>query len=98
LTDSYYKGKSTDELLQSLYNTAQVGSPVYEQIKVAITTRLAESLTQSIDKLRLSQEESTKVSDRLAQRMYWLNWAIAWAAVGTFLIAAIQAKLISWGP
>lgn len=40
----YYKGKTMEQLLDNLVGVAEIDSPVYHQIKMAIFVRAAESL------------------------------------------------------
>ena len=46
--DEYIKGKDKNQLLNELKGTAEVGSIVYEQMRMAIFVRMADDLEKAI--------------------------------------------------
>lgn len=56
VTEGQYKGfiegKSKEQLLKDIGKISQVGSPVYEQMKLAITVKCTQDLEKSILELK----------------------------------------------
>lgn len=84
----YVKGKTKNEILDSLIGTAQVGSPVQELQKMGIIVRCAEEIEKSIsslnitvDSLQKTVEESAISSNKLASKVFWLNVVLTVATV-----------------
>lgn len=75
--DSYIKDKDKNQLLNELKDTAQVGSPVYEQMRMAIFVRMTEDLEKAI----------LKLNKRLNALDVLLKIATAVGGIATALIA-----------
>jgi hypothetical protein len=83
----YVKGKSKNELLDALVNTAEPGSRAHEQQKMGIIVRSVEDLEKSLGLLKDSMNENAKSSTALAKKVFWLNLVLTFATViGTFLL------------
>lgn len=91
MTDAYIKGKNSEELLADLYGKGEPGSVVHEQIKTAAYVRGLQELGEAVSALRRSMEENAQQSDKLAKRVFWLNWALLGATVVGAIATAIQA-------
>ncbi len=82
----YIKGKDKNQILEEMTKTAQPGSPVHEQQKMAIMVRSVEDLESSLKSLENSMNNNSKSSDSLAQKVFWLNVVLTVATViGTIL-------------
>ena len=88
---SYIENKDKNQILESLMDTAQVGSQVHEQLKAAINVRCTEDIEFSLKSLENQIKENAESSTRLAKRVFWLNVVLAVAtfvgAVATIIIA-----------
>lgn len=51
MTDAHIKGKTADEILKDLVSTAEPGSPVHEQQKMAILVRCTDDLSGKVSDL-----------------------------------------------
>lgn len=94
-SDAYYKDKTPDEILAELYGTAQPGSPVHEQQKMAIFVGLAKGLTDANTRLAKVTEEASRQSTRLQARIIWLTVVLALATVvlaGVALAALLRPQ------
>lgn len=87
--DAYIKGKDKNQLLSELLGTAQPGSSVHEQQKMAILVRCTEDLEAVLDRLRQSLAESSVAADRLASKVFWLNVVITCATVAGVIVAIV---------
>jgi hypothetical protein len=77
LRREWIEGKSLDELLGSLVGTAEVGSPVYEQIRAAIDVEIAKMQREAGDKAAKDALKWARVS------------AVAAAASATIAVVAL---------
>lgn len=91
MSDAYIKGKSSEELLADLSGKGEPGSVVHEQIKTAAYVRGLQELGEAVGVLRRSMEKNAEQADKLALRVYWLNWALFGATVVGAVATAIQA-------
>jgi len=89
LDEAYIKG-SKEELLKKLYGTAQPGSQVHEQMKVAIQVRCVEDIEKSVNTLRQSMENISSSSTKLGLKVFWLNIILAAATVSGVIIALLE--------
>lgn len=88
--DVYVRGKDKNQLLSELVGTAQPGSVVHEQQKMGILVRCTEDLEAAVGHLRQSIAEGAESSNRLASKVFWLNFLIATATVAGVLIALFK--------
>lgn len=93
--NEYVEGKDKNQILSELVGTAQPGSRVHEQQKMAIIVRCTEDveaamtgLRQSIGNLESSIDRNAKSSDNLARKVFWLKVVIMAATVIGVAIAA----------
>lgn len=88
---SYVKDKDKNQILEQLKGVANVGTPVHEQMKAAITVRCTEDIETSLKSLENQIKENGKSSDRLGRKIFWLNVVLAMAtlvgAIATIVIA-----------
>lgn len=78
---SYVSGKTKNEILDGMVDTAQVGSPVHEQQKAALTVRCAEDVEAALNGLRAQLKDNAESSDRLGSKVFWLNVILTMATV-----------------
>jgi hypothetical protein len=84
--DEYVKGKDKNQLLKGLLTDAQVGSQVHEQQKMAIFVRCTEDLEASV-------RQFTDSSNKLSNRILWLNVILGlFTIVGTALAIVQMIK------
>ena len=86
MLDDLTRGKSKTEIL-SMVGEAQPESQKNEHLIAAITVRCTEDLERALRSLEESQQQNASASDKLAGRVYWLNFAIAAATVVGTIIA-----------
>jgi hypothetical protein len=92
---SYVADKNKNEILEALANTAQPGSAIHEQQKSAILVRCTEDIESSFHELGLQLTESAKATEKMSNRIYWLNIALTGATfVGAVATAYIAFKTI----
>lgn len=90
---SYVKGKDKSQILDDLAGTAQPGSRIHEQQKAAITVRCTEDLQDSLCSLGKQLEINAKSSDKVGQKIFWLNVVLALATlVGAIATVVIAVK------
>ena len=88
---NYAEGKSKNEILEDMADTAEVGSVVHEQQKAGIVVRCTEDIETSIDGLKEQLAENAKSSDKLSGRVFFLNIILTAATV----VGAIATALIA---
>ena len=81
-----------NEILNKLVSTAQPGSAVNEQQKMAIIVRCTEDLEKAISSLEESMNNNAKSSENLAKKIFWLDIVLT-AATVIATIVAIMAIL-----
>ncbi|QQQ64702.1 hypothetical protein JJQ94_03570 [Pseudoalteromonas sp. GCY] len=92
---SYVKGKSKHEILEDLIGTAQPNSAVHEQQKAAITVRCTEDIESSIKSLESQLAKNATSSDKVGNRLFWLNVVLTIATlVGALATVVIAVKTI----
>jgi hypothetical protein len=69
---------------------AQPGSLMHEQLLATISVRCAGDLERALKSLEDSQNRNAAASDRLGQKVFWLNVVLATATVIGTLIAIAQ--------
>jgi predicted lysophospholipase L1 biosynthesis ABC-type transport system permease subunit len=98
--DSYIKDKSIDQLLIELYGTAQVGSRVHEQQKMAIVARcaqlvadrfqdVAEATRMAAEVNRASNESNQQLGEIMVRLNRRLNLATWLGAIAAAVAAAV---------
>ena len=80
---SYVAGKDKNTILEEMKGTAQPGSAVHEQQKSAIVVRCTEDLERTF-------RELAEASDKLTNRIYWLNIAVFLATFIGVIVALIS--------
>lgn len=84
--NGYVKGKSKNDILGEMVDTAQSTSPVREQQKMGIVVRCTEDIEAALKSLENSMGRNAESSQGLAKKVYWLNVILATAtALGTIL-------------
>jgi hypothetical protein len=92
---SYVADKSKNDILEAMAGTAQPGSAIHEQQKSAILVRCTEDVESAFQTLGLQITESVKATEKMSNRIYWLNVALTIATlVGAFATAFIAFKAI----
>ena len=90
---SYIKGKSKTQVLEELAGTAQVGSQIHEQQKAAITVLCTEDIESSLKSLENQLKLNSESSDKVGNKIFWLNVVLAFATiVGAVATAFIAIK------
>ena len=89
---SYVTEKSKNEILEAMPGTAEPGSPIHEQQKSAILVRCTEDIEDSFQKLGAQLTESVTATEKMSNRIYWLNVVLAVAS----LIGAIATVVIAY--
>lgn len=87
--DDLTRGKSKADILSMIGEGAEPGSPKNEHLVAAITVRCTEDLERALKSLEQSQQQAAVASDKLAGRVYWLNFSIAVATVTGTVIALL---------
>ena len=82
---SYIENKDKNTILKEMYGTAQPGSTVHEQQKMAIIVRCTEDIETA---MKVASESANKLS----KKMYALNWILALAT----LIGALATALMTF--
>lgn len=88
---SYIKGKNKTEVLDDLAGTAEVGSPVHEQQKAALTVLCAQDIEASLKSLEEQLKLNSKSSDKVANKIFWLNVVLASATIVGALATVVIA-------
>ncbi len=86
----YIAGKDKNKILEELPKTAEVGSQIHEQQKMAIIVRCTEDLEKSFLNLTNSLSKSSEQADILSKRVFWLNVVIALAALSGVVVELIK--------
>ena len=90
----YVKDKNKNEILNALLDTAEPGSRAHEQQKMGIIVRCTEDLENALGSLEKSMNINALASDKLSEKIFWLNMILAIAtAFGT--AAAVAQLFIS---
>ncbi|EOE6055862.1 hypothetical protein ACVDQD_003764, partial [Vibrio cholerae] len=88
---SHVKDKSKNEILEAMVGTAMPTSPAHEQQKAGIIVRCTEDIEKSIKSLENQLVKNADASDRMGEKVFWLNIILAVAtlvgAVATVVIA-----------
>jgi len=87
---SYVEGRSKNEILNALYDTAEPGSSVHEQQKMGIIVRCIEDLESSFKNLEDSINKNANSSDKLAKKVFYLDVILTIATVIGIIIATIK--------
>ena len=87
----FTKGKNKEELLDQIRGGCEPGSKAFEQIRAAITVACAADIETVLARLQSAVEESSKASESLGRKVFWLNVVLTAAtvviAVGTCVMA-----------
>ncbi|WP_010605911.1 hypothetical protein [Pseudoalteromonas maricaloris] len=90
---SYVKEKDKNKILEDLVGYAQPNSAVHEQQKAAITVRCTEDIESSIKSLEIQLAKNAASSDKVGNRIFWLNVVLTVATlVGAIATAVIAFK------
>jgi len=92
--DMYIKDKSKEQILADLYGTAEPGSEVHEQQKMAILVRCTQDLEAQIRGLTSAMEEANAGNKRLNGKLLFLNLILTLATVvgaAATLLATLRA-------
>jgi len=92
-SDSYIKDKTKEEILADLKGTAEPGSVVHEQQKMAIIVRCTQDLEKSLKNLEESQIKSSDSMNKLSNRLFWLEIIL----VAATIVGAIATAKIAFG-
>jgi hypothetical protein len=88
---SYVAEKNKNEILEAMAGTAQPGSAIHEQQKSAILVRCTEDIEDAFQELGSQLTESVIATEKMSNRIYWLNVVLAIAsltgAIATVVIA-----------
>lgn len=90
-SDAYVRNKTKEELLSQLLETAKVGTPVYEQQRMAIIVRCTQDLEARFTELTSALSKGIESGTVLNKRLFWLNGVLTTAT----LIGAIATVLIA---
>lgn len=91
--DKYIKNKTKEEILADLKGTAEPGSIVYEQQKMAIIVRCVQDLEKSLKSLEESIIKSSESTNNLSNRLFWLEVFLVIATI----VGAIATVKIAFG-
>lgn len=89
---SYVEGKDKNQILEELLKVAQPSSAVHEQQKAAITVRCTEDIEAALTKVEAQLKINAASSDRVANKIFWLNVVLASATV----VAAVATVVIAF--
>ena len=89
---SFVADKSKDEILEEMGKVAMPGSVVHEQQKAGIIVRSTEDIEDALFELGEKLDRSASSSDKMSERIYWLNVILAAATV----VAAIATVVIAF--
>ena len=67
-----YSGQSKMDIVKSLVDTAEPGSSVHEQQKMAILVKCTEDLEKSLEAFQKSVDRHADSNDALGKRIYFL--------------------------
>lgn len=88
---SYIKDKSKNQILDEMECSAQVGSLIHEQQKAAISVRCTEDIEAALAKVETQLKLNSESSDRVSNKLFWLNVVLASAT----LVAAVATVIIA---
>jgi hypothetical protein len=91
--DKYIKNKTKEEILADLKGTAEPSSVVHEQQKMAIIVRCTQDLEKSLKSLEESQIKSSESTNKLSNRLVWLEITLVVATI----VGAIATAKIAFG-
>jgi hypothetical protein len=74
--DEHVANRDKNELLKRLKTDAQVGTPIWEQQRMGIIVRCTEDIERSIKSFENTMEKNANASDKLAARVFWLNFIL----------------------
>ncbi|EJE8558689.1 TPA: hypothetical protein ACN322_004571 [Vibrio parahaemolyticus] len=89
---SFVEGKSKEQILEEMRDVAEPGSVVHEQQKAGIIVRSTQDIEDALLELGEKLERSANSSDKMSERIYWLNVVLAAATV----VAAIATVVIAF--
>ena len=89
ITDPFIQG-TKEELVESLHKNAEVGSPRFEQQKMAIVARCASDIEHSLLSLEKSINNNAKSNDNLARKIFYLNIILVIASCVGVLISYFE--------
>lgn len=89
---SYVANKNKNEILEAMAGTAQPGSTIHEQQKSAILVRCTEDVESAFQTLGTQLTESAKATEKMSNRIYWLNVALTVAT----LVGAVATAFIAF--
>ncbi|EHY0959438.1 TPA: hypothetical protein RQL27_004445 [Vibrio vulnificus] len=89
---SFVEGRSKEQILEEMRDVAQPGSVVHEQQKAGIIVRSTQDIEKVLQELGEKLERSASSSDKMSERIYWLNVVLAFATV----VAAIATVVIAF--
>ena len=92
-SDNYIKDKTKEEILADLYGTAKPSSTVHEQQKMAIIVRCTQDLEESLKNLEESMIKSSESTNKLSNRLFWLEILL----VAATIVGAIATAKIAFG-
>lgn len=85
------KDKEKDELLKDLCGGSEPSSPIFEQLRAAITVQCAKDLQAAIKELRISNEHIAASNEQLSRKIFILNVVLVIATVVGTVAALLQA-------
>jgi len=88
---SYIEGKNKTQVLDELAGTAQVGSQIHEQQKAALTVLCTEDIEASLKSLENQLKLNSESSDKVGNKIFWLNVVLALAT----LVGAVATAFIA---
>lgn len=88
--DSRIGNKSKDQILRDLNGTAQPGSSVHEQQKMAVIVRCTEDLEKALNNHKESMNNNAESSQKLSNKIFWLNIILASATIIGLLLTIIK--------
>jgi hypothetical protein len=94
MSSEHIKGKSKDQILDAMVGTAERGSVVHEQLKMAIVARSTDELGARMAELGTAIKDSSASADRLGRKLFWLNviLVIATAVGAAAALAGVLSK------
>jgi uncharacterized membrane protein len=81
ITDDYIAGKSPREIVNEMPGTAEPGTAIFEQQRMAIFVGIGEQIETAAHALNETIQSAGEKSDRLARTLNWLTLVIAAATV-----------------
>lgn len=79
-----------EQLVSKMIGTAQPGSEVHEQLKMAVIARSVGDIENAVSKLKESIDKSSYSNGKLSQKLFWLNIILTSATVVYAIVAVIQ--------